>query len=125
MKQKRLKPHHYIPKFSMILLKALRTPLLAYFAIGGNVITFASAYFFYVFEEGVNETVQSYWDAAWWAICTVSTVGYGDIVPTTTGGRLVAFFLIIAGVTFFLGAGAVLVSIMSTIANEDMKDHST
>lgn len=37
-------------------------------------------------------------DGIWWALVTVSTVGYGDIVPSTHAGRIVAAFLILSGV---------------------------
>jgi voltage-gated potassium channel Kch len=45
--------------------------------------------------------------AFWWAIQTVTTVGYGDVVPTTTAGRLVASLEMVIGVSFvaFLTAG--------------------
>ena len=38
--------------------------------------------------------------AVWWAIVTLATVGYGDVVPTTVGGRVVGSIVIILGVTF-------------------------
>ena len=38
--------------------------------------------------------------AVWWAIVTLATVGYGDVVPTTPLGRVVASGIIILGVTF-------------------------
>jgi voltage-gated potassium channel len=39
-------------------------------------------------------------DGIWWAIVTLGTVGYGDLVPTTTTGRIVGSVVIIFGVTF-------------------------
>ena len=113
-------PHRHIPKYSRILILAIiRTPLLLYFAVLGNAATFMAAFAFYHFEEKINPNVSSYWDAAWWALCTVSTVGYGDIVPLTGGGRLVGVFLIVVGVSFFLGFMAVLVSVMTTILSDE------
>ena len=40
-------------------------------------------------------------DALWWSLVTLSTVGYGDITPTSTGGHLVAACIIIAGIGVF------------------------
>jgi voltage-gated potassium channel len=39
-------------------------------------------------------------DGIWWAIVTLGTVGYGDLVPTTTTGRIVGSIVIVFGVTF-------------------------
>jgi len=44
-----------------------------------------------------NSTIQSYPEALWWAICTITTVGYGDLYPETVEGRLVAIALMIGG----------------------------
>ena len=116
------KLHYHVPKFSYILFKALKSPLLIYFTVAGNLLTFSAAYLFYFFENEINENVSGYLDAVWWALCTVSTVGYGDIVPITIAGRIVGAFLIIVGVTFFLGFMAALVSIMSTLIAEEQKN---
>ncbi|MBW2091644.1 MAG: two pore domain potassium channel family protein, partial [Deltaproteobacteria bacterium] len=50
------------------------------------------------------------WDSFWWALVTITTVGYGDIVPSTVVGRLIGF-----GIMF---SGLILVSLMTaTIAS--------
>ena len=43
-------------------------------------------------------TIQSVGDGFWWAITTLTTVGYGDIYPTTTEGRFIAVGLMISGI---------------------------
>jgi len=118
MKHGSFKPHH-IPSFSLLLIRSLKTPILIFFTIAGNVIMFGSAYVFLHFEKDINPHVQNYGDALWWALCTISTVGYGDIVPLTGAGRLTGAFLIIVGVIFFLGFTASIVSIiLSYISSE-------
>ena len=106
---------HHIPKFSIALFKSFMAPLLVYFATVGNIIMFLCAWAFYYFEKPTNPQVGSYGDALWWAICTVSTVGYGDIFPITALGRIIGAFLIIFGVMFFLAFTAGMVSIMFTL----------
>jgi len=43
---------------------------------------------------------HTYGDGVWWAIVTLATVGYGDIVPTTPWGRVLGVVVIVTGVTF-------------------------
>ena len=46
------------------------------------------------------ETFKSFFSAIWWTIITMTTVGYGDIVPKNITTRLVSFFVIFAGISF-------------------------
>ena len=50
------------------------------------------------FEYGVNQGFANMWDAIWWTLVTAATVGYGDKVPLTTGGRLVAILVMLLGI---------------------------
>jgi voltage-gated potassium channel len=53
-----------------------------------------------IFERGnPHATITSYPDALWWALSTVTTVGYGDIYPVTSGGRLAGLLLMLAGIS--------------------------
>jgi voltage-gated potassium channel Kch len=52
----------------------------------------------------------SVWDGLWWAAQTVSTVGYGDEVPTSVAGRLLAVLTMMLGVTFITVTSAAIAS---------------
>jgi voltage-gated potassium channel len=71
---------------------------LIYLAVIVGLIILSGASAFYYFEHPTNPTVHGFWDAIWWAITTTATVGAGDVNVTTTGGRVVAIFLIFMGI---------------------------
>lgn len=47
------------------------------------------------------DAFDSYWDALWWSVVTVGTVGYGDVVPTNGAGRIAAAMLILFTMALF------------------------
>ncbi len=55
----------------------------------------------YVAENGINPAVESPLDALWWGLTTMTTVGYGDVFPTTGEGRLAAAVLMIFGIGLY------------------------
>jgi voltage-gated potassium channel len=57
-----------------------------------------------------EQTFPNIGDGLWWAIQTVTTVGYGDLVPTSTAGRLVAALVMLAGIGFLTVVTAVITS---------------
>jgi voltage-gated potassium channel len=46
-----------------------------------------------------NTQIKSYLDSLWWCVSTVTTVGYGDIVPVSNLGRIVAMFYMFFGIS--------------------------
>jgi voltage-gated potassium channel len=57
---------------------------------------------FGVVERLVNpETFGNVWLAMWWALQTVTTVGYGDVVPGNTAGKVIAAFLMLGGLSLY------------------------
>jgi voltage-gated potassium channel Kch len=58
------------------------------------------------------ETFTSFGDACWWALQTVSTVGYGDTVPHTGGGRVIAAALMLLGVAFVPAITSIVVAVL-------------
>jgi len=57
----------------------------------------------------------------WWAIVTLATVGYGDVVPTTPWGRVVGSAVIVLGVTFLSFLTATVTSYFVSSAQEETK----
>jgi voltage-gated potassium channel len=109
-------PWFLIPGFggSQILMLARLARLVRLFFVSrtarqlgrrlGSVGLFAAAmllfcsWMAYVAEHPTNSGFATYGDALWWGIVTLTTVGYGDIVPHTQKGRVAGVFLMLTGV---------------------------
>ncbi|MGP0029287.1 MAG: potassium channel family protein [Acidimicrobiales bacterium] len=86
--------------------------------IAAAVTLFFGAWLVLLFEENAKgSNIHSYPDALWWAIVTVTTVGYGDRYPVTEGGRAVAVVLMLVGI----GLIGVLTA---TVASVFIKEHT-
>ena len=72
-----------------------------------------------VFEKGHNDGFETLGDGLWWCVVTLTTVGYGDISPITTGGKLVAGVVMFIGLTFW----ALLTGTVSSIIIEHAKQN--
>lgn len=57
-----------------------------------------SSYAFFILEVERNLFVETFFDSFWWAVVTLTSLGYGDIYPVTIGGRIVGMFLMFFGV---------------------------
>jgi hypothetical protein len=97
IKHRYFNPRHHIPTFSIAMMKAIFEPLMMYFILAGNLGLVVGAGLFYHLERDLNEAVNTFFDAYWWAVSTITTVGYGDVVPVTFLGKLTGIALMIGG----------------------------
>jgi len=81
-------------------------------------IVFTSGIAIYVFEEKSNPNISSLFDGLYWALITISTVGYGDISPVTIEGRIVSMLVIVSGIAMISFVTSVIVSSFSEKLSE-------
>jgi len=74
-----------------------------------------------LFEYPANQNFHNLWDAMWWTLVTAATVGYGDMVPLTTGGRFIAILVMLFGIGLL---GMVTGRIASWLVNWKIKEGS-
>ncbi|XP_035790241.1 potassium voltage-gated channel subfamily KQT member 5-like isoform X18 [Anopheles albimanus] len=93
---------------------AHRQELITTLYIGFLGLIFAS-FLVYLMEKDVKETkFSNFAQALWWGVITLCTVGYGDMVPETWQGKIIASFCALLGISFFalpagiLGSGFAL-----------------
>ena len=65
--------------------------------------------------DTTNPQISSFGDALWWSVVTVTTVGYGDIVPDSAGGRVVAFVVMFAGIALFGAVAGNIAAVLTKV----------
>ena len=74
------------------------------------VIIIGTLLIYFIESPHENSQINSYLDATWWTVATITTVGYGDIVPVTEAGKIVAIVYMFFGITIL----AVFLSVLGT-----------
>ena len=101
-----------IHQFAQVLSEKRFEFFVLFFFLVFVVFTAASAiYFFEARSEGGD--IDSFFDGIYWAVVTVSTVGYGDITPQTAEGRFVTLMLIMCGFGVIAFTTSIIVSALS------------
>ncbi len=107
-----------------IAFKLVKEELIL-FVVLTFILIFLSATGIYFFEHNQQPKIfSSIFDSLWWAIVTLTTVGYGDVYPVTIGGKVFTFFVLIIGigiVTFPANLIATALSKARSIEDEENK----
>ena len=99
-------------QFAIMVKVAITTVFIAYIAAVQITITERAV-------EGSN--IKTFADGLWWAVTTVTTVGYGDRFPTTTEGRLLAVMLMFMGISL---VGVITASVAAWFVKMNQDDES-
>lgn len=91
-------------------IKSAKEEILLFIFITLILIYFSAVGIYYFENEAQPQHFSSIFDSLWWAIITLTTVGYGDVYPITVGGKVFTFFILMIG----LGIVAIPTGIISS-----------
>lgn len=105
----------------------IKEELVLFLIITAIFIFLASAGIYYFENEAQPELFSSVIHSGWWAVVTLTTVGYGDVYPITVGGKIFTFFILLIGVgivTIPAGLVASALSKAREIENEKLNKNN-
>jgi voltage-gated potassium channel len=103
---------HLFKKEIHKLSKVFFSSTFIFLTVIGNLILIAATIIVYEVEKGVNPHIQNYFDSLWWGISTITTVAYGDIIPQTLIGRIIAIVLMYTGTVLFVSFTGIIVTFL-------------
>lgn len=99
---------------------------LVLFTCVAMILLFIAAAGVYQFEhEAQPEAFASIFHSLWWAVATLTTVGYGDVYPVTTGGRLFTFFVLLIGLGVVAAPTAMVASALTKARDIESEEMAT
>ena len=115
---KLLKYSKAIDRFHRALVIAKEELIL--FGFVAAIMLYLSAVGIYYFENSAQpEQFKSVFHSLWWAVTTLTTVGYGDMYPVTAGGKLFTFVVLMIGLGIVAVPTGLIASALSQVREED------
>lgn len=100
-----------------VVVHARKELFLLVILLGIFTMTFGSVMYFV--EHEANPQFNSIMTGCWWAIVTITTIGYGDISPTTAGGKMVGAVVLTLGIVFLALPMTIIVSKFSSVYEKE------
>jgi voltage-gated potassium channel len=105
-----------LDRFKNALLQ-VREELMLFFGATILVLYLAAVGIYYFEKDAQPEVYASIFHSLWWAVATLTTVGYGDVYPITAGGRCFTFIILMVG----LGVVAIPSGLMASALTDSRK----
>lgn len=105
---------------------AIRGRVVLYTVFGAVLLVFVASLAVLDAERSApGAYITDFGEALWWSVTTITTVGYGDLTPITTTGRVIAVLLMIGGITLVGSITATLASwIVERVSDDRAADHA-
>ncbi len=115
---KLLRYSNYMTHFMKILISKKSELFMIIFIF--IFLIFISGVSIYVFEEHINPNIKTIYDAFYWSLITITSVGYGDIVPVSNEGRSIAAVIVFVGIGLIALSTSIIVSAFNE-KNEELR----
>ena len=86
------------------------------------LIYFSSVGIYFFENEAQPDAFSSVFSAMWWSVATLTTVGYGDIYPITTGGKIFSTFIVFIGLGLVAVPTGLIASSLTQALNKKSSD---
>jgi voltage-gated potassium channel len=107
-----------ISRFGKAIALAKEEAIL--FMLATVVLLYLSAVGIYYFEHQVQpEQFKSIPHSLWWAVATLTTVGYGDVYPITAGGKVFTFIILMIGLGIIAVPAGLVASALSKVRDDE------
>jgi len=106
-----------IVRFSKALYLA-KEELIIFISATLILIYLAAVGIYYFEHQAQPEVFRSIFDSLWWAVASLTTVGYGDIYPITSGGKVFTFFILILGLGLVSIPAGIIASALSAVRRQ-------
>ncbi len=110
--------HKALIKFETALAKS-KEEFVLFFILAILMFYLASVGIYFFENEAQPEAFKSVFHSMWWAVATLTTVGYGDIYPITLGGRIFTTFMLLIGLGIVGIPAGIIASALSEINEEE------
>lgn len=97
----------------------VKEELILFFSVAMILIYLSAVGIYYCERYAQPDNFQSVFSGLWWAVVTLTTVGYGDVYPVTVGGRIFTFFILMLGLGVVAVPTGLLASALSQTRYEE------
>ena len=110
-----------IVRFSKAMMEA-REELVLFGGASMGMIYISAVGIYHFEHQAQPEAYGSIFDCLWWAVITLTTVGYGDIYPVTIGGRFFTFLILMIGLGLIAVPTGIITSSLSAVRREQERE---
>lgn len=100
-----------------------REELVLFFCVTLLLLFLSAVGIYYCESDAQPEVFSSIFHSLWWAVATLTTVGYGDVYPVTAGGKIFTFFILMVGLGIVAVPTGLLASALSEARHIEEKEN--